>query len=269
LLLELDSELSNLLLEVKKLFLDISSLLILKRENGLLNWSKSLLADFNELSLAVLKLDKEIFLHLNTMFLEKQNGLFHGLDLFKCAILDHLDVSEVSHDLHENFLLTLGFGALRDHLDAVADLIKKLLDDLYLRDGVAEKECCVSFNPLCDSILQFIPKRGDVDSDPANINADLHIFDLLLDAIQIRNLLVKELKVGFLSLDSCKNLLGHPFEGLIFFLLSILINLHVNLFSGVITLFKESCEVLSKSLFPQELKIRILMNEVATCIFNL
>jgi hypothetical protein len=86
-LLELDSELSNLLLEVKKLFLDISSLLILKRENGLLNWSKSLLADFNELSLAVLKLDEEVLLHLNTMLLEKHDSLLHGLNLFKSAIL--------------------------------------------------------------------------------------------------------------------------------------------------------------------------------------
>jgi hypothetical protein len=76
--------------------------------------------------------------------------------------------------LHENFLLTLGFSALRDNLDAVADFINKLLDVLDLMDSVAEEEASISLNPLGDSVLQLVSKRVHVHSDPANVNADFH-----------------------------------------------------------------------------------------------
>jgi hypothetical protein len=203
------------------------------------------------------------------MLLEKHDSLLHGLNLFKSAILDHLDITEVSHDLHEDFLLALGLAALRDHLDAVCDLVDELLDVVNLSDGVGEQERGVCLDPLANGLSELLNEREGVDTDPADIDGDLHLTDLLLDAVQVGHFLVEEVKVGFLGLHSGKDLVGHPLECLIFFLLAVLVDLHVNFFTRIITLFDERAEVLSKSLLPEELEILVLVDEVTGGILNL
>ena len=137
-LLELDSELSNFTSEFIELLLDVSSLLVLKGKNSFLYWSKSLLADFDELSLTVLEFHNEILLHLNSVLLEKHYGLFHGINFIEGAVFDHLYVSEVSHHLHEDLLLALGFRSFRDDFDSVRNLIDELLNVCDLSNCVVE-----------------------------------------------------------------------------------------------------------------------------------
>jgi len=147
-LLELNSEFSDLFLEVQELLLDVSSFLVLKGQDSFFDGAESALRNFNELGLAVLKLNKEVFFHLDTVLLEEHNSLFHGLNLVESTILDHLNITEVSHDLHENLLLALGLAALWDHLDAVGNLIDELLDIVNFSYGIGEKEGGVGLNPL-------------------------------------------------------------------------------------------------------------------------
>lgn len=99
--LECLSVLSDGDLELSKSVLDVTGLLVLERKDGFLDWSKSFLADFDQSSLGVFKLDEEILFHLELMLLKEHDGLFHWLNRVKSSSLDHLDVSEVSHDLHE------------------------------------------------------------------------------------------------------------------------------------------------------------------------
>ena len=147
-LLELDSKFSNFLLEVQQLLLNVAGFLVLEGQDGFLNGAQGTLRDLNELGLAVLKFHEEVFFHLDTMFLEEHNGLLHGLNLIEGAVLDHLDITEVSHYLHEDFLLTLGLAALRDHLDAIGNLIDELLDVVDLSNGVGKEERSVGLYPL-------------------------------------------------------------------------------------------------------------------------
>jgi hypothetical protein len=85
----------------------------------------------------------------------------------------------------------------------------------------------------------------------------------------VGNLLVEKFEVGFLGLDTLENLLSHPLESFILFLLTVLVNFHVNLFSRIITLVNKGSKVLSQSFLPQELEILVLVNEVSGGIFNL
>lgn len=85
----------------------------------------------------------------------------------------------------------------------------------------------------------------------------------------MRDFLIEKLEIGLLSLDANENLLGHPFEGLILLLFTILVDFNMNFSSGIFSLVNESSKVLSKGLLPQELKILVLVNKVSCCIFDL
>jgi len=154
-LLELDTELGYLSLEVKKLLLDVASFLVLEGKNGFLYGSKSAFRNLNKLGLAVLKLYKEIFLHLDSVLLKKHNGLFHGFNLVKSAVLDHLDITKVGHNLHENFFFSLSLRTLRNNLYSISNFVDELLNVVNLSNSVSEKEAGVSLNPLGDSLLKF------------------------------------------------------------------------------------------------------------------
>ena len=91
--LELNSEFIDFPSKVGKLLLNVSSLLVLKRKNLLLNRTKCLLTDFYEMSFTILKLNQEVFIHFDLMFLEKHDGLFHWLNLFESSIFNHFYVS--------------------------------------------------------------------------------------------------------------------------------------------------------------------------------
>lgn len=86
--------------------------------------------------------------------------------------------------------------------------------------------------------------------------------DLILDIGQESDFLVKSIKIWLLGLNSSKDFVGHPFEGLILFFLAISIDSDVLLLSWVNTGAQELLEVFLKSFFPEELFVLILINEI-------
>lgn len=168
--LEFLSILSDGDLELSKSVLDVTGLLVLEWKNGFLNWSKSFLADFDQSSLGVLKLDKEVLVHLELMLFKEHDGLFHWLDGVKGSSLDHLDISEVGHDLHEEFLLLLRLGGGWENFDALRNLALEFLDVFDLLNGVVKEEAGVAVNPLADSVLELLDERSGVDSQPSNVD---------------------------------------------------------------------------------------------------
>jgi hypothetical protein len=261
-LLEFLSVLSDGDLELSKSVLDVTGLLVLERKNGLLNWSESFLADFDQSSLGVLKLDEEVLLHRELMLLEEHDVLFHWLNGSKSSLLDHLDISEVGHDLHEEFLLLLSLSGGWENFDTLGDLALEFLDVLDLLNGVVQKEAGVAVNPLADGVLELLDERSGVDSQPSDINGSLHGGDVVLDGGQESDSLIEGLKVWLLGPDTDKDLIGHPFEGLIFDLFTVTVDDGVSLLTWVDTSVKESLEVLLKSFFPEEFFVLVLVDEL-------
>jgi len=70
-------------------------------------------------------------------------------------------------------------------------------------------------------------------------------------------------------LDTGEDLIGHPLEGFILFLLTILVDLSMDFLTWVVAFLKESWKVLLQGLSPQELKVVVLMNEVLCSILDL
>lgn len=169
-LLEFLSVLSNGDLELSKSVLDVTGLLVLEWENGFLNWSKSFFADFDQSSLGVLKLDKEVLVHLKLMLLKKHDGLFHWLNRIKGSSLNHLDISEVGHDLHEEFLLLLRLSRGWENFDTLRNLALEFLNVFDLLNGVVQKEAGVAVDPLADSVLELLDERSGINSQPSNVD---------------------------------------------------------------------------------------------------
>lgn len=62
--------------------------------------------------------------------------------------------------------------------------------------------------------------------------------------------------------DTVKNLVGHPFEGLILDLFSVTVEDGVSLLTWVDTSVEESLEVLLEGLLPEEFLVLILVDEL-------
>lgn len=260
--LECLSVLSDGDLELSKSVLDVTGLLVLERKDGFLDWSKSFLADFDQSSLGVFKLDEEILFHLELMLLKEHDGLFHWLNRVKSSSLDHLDVSEVSHDLHEKFLLFLRLSRLWENFDALRNLALEFLNVFDLLNSVVQKEAGVAVDPLADSVLELLDERSGVDSQPSNLYLSLHGGDVILDGGQESDSLVESLKVWLLGPDTVKDLVGHPDEGLILNFFSITIGDSVSLLTWVDTSVQESLEVLFEGFLPEEFFIFVLVDEL-------
>lgn len=140
------------------------------------------------------------------MLLEKIDGGFHRADLRQGSVFDHFDISQVSHDLHKEFLLLLSLSVPWKVLDTSGDLPNEGLDVLNLLHGVVEQEVDVSVDPKHDGVLELLDQRSGVDSEPSDVNGVLHLIDLVLDASEHCDLLVELLKRRLLGLHTGKNL---------------------------------------------------------------
>lgn len=171
--LELHSIFSNLNLKFSKSILNVRCFLGLKWKNCFLNWTKSSLTDFNKSCLRVLKLDGEVLsinkLH-SSVLLKEINGGFHWSNLIKSSILDHLDISQVTHNLHEERLVFFSLGLLWKGSDTSSNIVNEVLNVLNLLDSVVKKEIDVSIDPENNSLLKGCDQWGRVDSQPSNIN---------------------------------------------------------------------------------------------------
>jgi hypothetical protein len=128
------------------------------------------------------------------MLLHEHNSLFHRVNLFDGQVLNHLDVTEMSHNLHENGLLSSGIRVLGNNFDAFGDLVDEVVDVLDLLHGVVEDKASVSLDPGFNRLFELFNQRLGVDTQPANVNRLLHLVDLAFDSCQVRNLLVENLE---------------------------------------------------------------------------
>mmetsp|Transcript_116899 Transcript_116899/g.162419 ORF Transcript_116899/g.162419 Transcript_116899/m.162419 type:complete len:313 (+) Transcript_116899:1009-1947(+) len=217
---EFKTELSELQLEFLQVFLNVSSLLLLLREDGFFYVTKSSLRNIIKGGLAVLKNDKVVIvsLHLaNLVLLEEHDGLLHRVNSLKGLILDDADISQVSHYLHEEVLLFLGLGASGQHLNTLGNISDEFLDVRDLGNSVVKQEADVHINPVVNSLLQLGDKRSRVNTDPADLDRGLDLSDLVLDLGQVGDLLIELVKAGELGMNTLKDLLFQASVG--FFLL--------------------------------------------------
>jgi hypothetical protein len=168
--LEVLSILAHLDVELSESILDVASLFVLEREDGFLDWSKSSFTDLNESSLRVLEFDEEIFLHLELMPLQEHDSLLHWLNLVKSPVLDHLHVSEMSHDSHQELLVLCLLSRLWEDFDSCGDLSNEGFNVGDLSGGVVQKETRVGVDPLTDSVLELFDERCCVDSEPSDVD---------------------------------------------------------------------------------------------------
>jgi flagellar biosynthesis protein FlhB len=80
----------------------------------------------------------------------------------------------------------------------------------------------------------------------------LHVVDLMLDSSEHSNLFMESIKRWLFGLNSFKNFLRHPFKCLIFFFVTIFIDLDMLLFSWINTSIEEGFEIFLKSFLPKE-----------------
>lgn len=117
--LELNAELLHFNSKAGKARLNVLSLLVLEGKNSFLNRTKSLLRNINELRFVVFEEHKVVVVHLDLVLLQEKNSLFHGLNLGKSLVLDGLNITQVSHNLHQQFLLLLSGVIVRNNFDAI------------------------------------------------------------------------------------------------------------------------------------------------------
>ena len=113
-----------------------------------------------------------------------------------------------------------------------------------------------------DSVLQFLDERSSVHSQPSDVNGGLHGVNFVLDVGQEGDLLVESFEIWSLGLDSIEDLLGHPFECLVFLFFAIGVDFDVFLLSWADSCVQEGLETLLECLFPKELLILILVDEI-------
>jgi len=276
--LELDSELLHDDAEASQTSLNVLRLIVLEGQDGLFDGAECFLGDVLELGLASFKSDEEVLLHLDLMLLHEHDSLLHGVNLRNSFVLDHLDITQVSHDGHE--LVTLGGGLVRlgHDFDTFRNVSDELLDVLDLHRGVVEEEVGVCINPQRNCLLELLDKGERVNAEPANINGLLHLADLLLDTGQVLDLIVEDFEAGEAGGHIFEDLGAHPceainllFDALVVFVRASageLLLLSEELFkagAGV----KELLEGILELLFPQELLVVVLVDEGSGGILDL
>jgi len=106
-------------------------------------------------------------------------------------------------------------------------------------------------------------------SEPSDVNDGLHTSNIILNAVQEGDSFIKMFKSWLLGAYSSEDSVSHPFEGLIFNLFTIIVEVDMFLFSWIITGVEEILERLGKSLFPEEFHFFVLVNERFSGNFNL
>lgn len=203
------------------------------------------------------------------MLLKEGNDLFHWFDLIKSSVFDHLDISKVSHDSHEEFFIGFLFSSLWENFDTKWNFFDESLDVLDFFNSIVKEERSIAVNPISNSVLELFYKRSSVNSQPSNINCLLEGVDIISGSVQGGNFLIENFKSWSSSGNTIKNFDRHPSESLIDLFLTIVIDFDVLLFFWIISGIQECLETLRKSFFPKELLVFVLVNEFFGCILNI
>jgi len=144
---------------------------------------------------------------VNEVFLEKHDGLLHWLNASNGVFSDHLDITEVLHDLHKSVFLRLSLTGFREVLNAFLDSLDEILDVGNLSGGVLEKELSVLLDPFVDSGMELLDELLAADLEPANVVVDFLAVNRVLHAVEELNLFVECMEVGCTSSNTVEDLL--------------------------------------------------------------
>jgi hypothetical protein len=103
----------------------------------------------------------------------------------------------------------------------------------------------VAGDPFINSILEVFNERSSINSQPTDVNCLLKSIDVISGSVKRSDSFIKHIKGWFSRLNTFKDFAGHPFEGIINFFLTIIVNFYVFLGSWVVTSLKESLETIS------------------------
>jgi len=266
---ELRSEIVHLLHKGNLTLLDVLSLCVLKWKNLFFDWTQSSFANIVEFCLALFKSDEDfVTWENNSVFFQENNGLLHWLKLSECSVLDDSDISQVSHNFHKALLLSHRCSLFWWSFDSVINFFNELLNVSHLLKGVLVKEVSVSINPLVDSHLKFSNQRINIDSQPADVHRGFHFSNFVLDLGQEDDFFIKVVEGWLSGLNSDKDFVSHPLEGLIFNFLSVVVQNDVLLLSWVLPSVEESLEVFLKSFLPEEFLVLVLSDEVLSSLLD-
>ena len=202
------------------------------------------------------------------MLFEERNNLFHWFNLIESSVFDHLNISKVSHDSHEEFFVGFLFSSLWKNFDTGWNFFNEGFNVLDFLNSVVKEEGCEAVNPISNGVLELFDKRSSVNSQPSNINCLLKCVDIISGSVQRGNGLIENLKTWSSSGNTTKNFDSHLAESLIDFFFSIIIDIDVLLFSWIFSCVQEVLETLWKSFFPEELFVFVLINEFFGGILN-
>jgi hypothetical protein len=183
--LEFITVLFNLLSEVAHFFLDVLRFFLLDGENLSFNGSKGFLSGIAQVSLDVLKDDQEVLLglHGNSMLLEEHDSLLHGFNTSKSVIGDHLNITEVLHDLHEVELLFFSLGSFGEVLNSRRHVLHEIANVVDFRGSVLEEVLGVLLNPLLNSAVECVNEGLRADLQPSNVMDELLSINVVLNGV--------------------------------------------------------------------------------------
>jgi len=211
------------------------------------------------------------------VLLHKHDGLLHGFDLLDCFILNHLNISQVSHYLHESSFFWGSICTLGNNFDSFGYLMNEMIDVFNLLHSVVKNEASMSLDPCLNSFLKLFDQRHRVNSKPTNVYWGLHFSNLTFDGCEMWNLFIEDFQSWESCYNSLQNLLAHPvkcFLLIVKFLIFIIVarSQSIKFFSE--NLFKRLAwiqkllERYFKFLLPKELFVIVLVDEVIGCFFN-
>jgi hypothetical protein len=104
------------------------------------------------------------------MLFQKLNGLFHRLNGLKSAIFDLFDVTEMSHDFHQEFLVSLGIRALWQFLDSLVDIFDEVVNILNLFHCVIKQEASIGVDPPGNGVVKLLDQWVHIYTEPSNVD---------------------------------------------------------------------------------------------------
>ena len=178
------------------------------------------------------------------MLFKERNNLFHWFNLIESSVFDHLNISKVSHDSHEELFIRFLLSSLWKYFDTGCNFLNESFNVLYFFNSVVKEEGSKAVNPIGDCVLELFDKRSSINSQPSDVNCLLECIDVISGSVQSGNLFIENLKSWSSSRNTAKNFDCHPSESLIDFFFSIIIDVDVSLFFWIISCVQEVLETL-------------------------
>lgn len=117
------------------------------------------------------------------MLFKERNNLFHWFNLIESSIFDHLNISKVSHNSHEELLIRFLFSSLWKNFDSGRNFLNESFDILYFLNSVVKEEGSKAVNPIGNCVLELFDKRSSINSQPTDVNCLLKSIDVISGSV--------------------------------------------------------------------------------------